>query len=482
VAGACSKDPGTIASTATTTTGVASPLRPQGAAAALSPATGGNGIFLLSSIPSGVKEGGYVEHEFLAAGDATSYTASAGLPEDGRWTFTPAATAPYRTRIVVRQPADNARFSGTVVVEWLNVSGGVDSDPGWMTTHEELMRRGDAWVGVTTQHIGVAGGEVLVPVKDPRAVYAGKGLVATDPARYGTLEHPGDGYSFDIYTQVARAVRTGEGLSGLHPKRLVAVGQSQSAYALVTYYDGVQPLTDAFDGFLLISRGGSSLPLVGPGQAADLAGSLAGSTALIRTDLDAPVLDVQSEADLLGILGSYAARQPDGPNFRLWEIAGTAHYDQHLLGDTTKNVDCGVEINNGPLHVVSKAGLHALQSWVERGALPPEAPRLDVATAGQPLIVRDQDGIAKGGIRTPLVDVPVATLSGTPGPNSSIACILFGSTIPFTDQRLAELYPSRADYVRRFASGADAAIRGGFVLRADRAALLDYAEPSRIPR
>ena len=30
------------------------------------------------------------------------------------------------------RPADAARFNGTVVVEWLNVSGGLDGAPDWI--------------------------------------------------------------------------------------------------------------------------------------------------------------------------------------------------------------------------------------------------------------------------------------------------------------------------------------------------------------
>ncbi len=43
-----------------------------------------------------------------------------------------------------------------------------------------------------------------------------------------------------------------------------AVGESQSAFALTTYVDGVQPLTKAFDGFLVHSRGGAGLGLALP--------------------------------------------------------------------------------------------------------------------------------------------------------------------------------------------------------------------------
>src|SRR5213079_155915 len=124
-----------------------------------------------------------------------------------------------------------------------------------------LLRRGDTWVGVSAQMIGVVGGPVLVSVPIAAAKdIAGQGLKAIDAARYGSLEHPGDGYSFDIYTQVARALREGgPALDNVKPQRIIAVGESQSALALTTYYNGVEPLTRAFDGFLVHSRAAVSL-------------------------------------------------------------------------------------------------------------------------------------------------------------------------------------------------------------------------------
>ena len=103
-----------------------------------------------------------------------------------------------------------------------------------------------------------------------------------------------------------------------------------------------------------------------------------------------------------------------------------------------------------------------------------------MAPGATPEIRRDADGIALGGIRTPPVDVPVAALSGAPGPNPSIICLLLGSTKPFSAERLAQLYPSRSAYLRRYNADADATIKAGFVLPEDRATLLAFAEPSRI--
>jgi hypothetical protein len=480
-AAGCSSSKHTTAPPATSTT--TGEPRPAGPVADMSEElTGGQGVFMGEGTPPDLQRDGYAEHEFAAAGTATSYKQIGSPTHDGRWTFAPDTTAPYRTRVVVRAPTDPSKFSGNVVVEWLNVSGGIDANPEWASVAEEVVRAGDAWVGVSAQRIGVEGGPVLVEVKGiPGAEGAqGKGLKKIDPERYGSLEHPGDGYSFDIFTQVARALRTGAGLSGSQPKRLIAAGESQSAFALVTYYNGVQPMTHAFDGFFVHSRGAVGLPLVTGTKPADIVGSLQGTATIFRTDQTAPIMDIQTETDVASILNSYAARQPDTDRFRLWEVAGTAHADAHLVGEGVKYIDCGVPINNGPMHIVAKAALRALTTWLTTGETPPTAPRIDVAPGATPQVQRDADGIARGGIRTPPVDVPVAALSGVPGPVGSTICLLLGSSTPFSAARLAQLYPSRDEYLQRFGADADRAIKAGFVLPEDRAALLAFAEPSRI--
>ena len=48
---------------------------------------------------------------------------------------------------------------------------------------------------------------MAVAVPGTEEAGAGKGLRAIDPERYGDLHHPGDAYAYDIYTQVARALR-----------------------------------------------------------------------------------------------------------------------------------------------------------------------------------------------------------------------------------------------------------------------------------
>ena len=467
------------------TTATTAPVeRPDGPAADLSEElTGGKGVMLAAADQMAFEAPGYVEHEYAAAGTAVRYTAEGDLPTDGTWELTEGDTADYRTRIVVRRPEKPEDFNGTVVVEWLNVSGGLDANPDFTFMREELLRGGYAWVGVSAQHIGIEGGPVAVGVAAGEGI-AGKGLKVIDPDRYGDLSHPGDAFSYDIYTQIARALRA-DGASGvlgdLEPERLLAVGESQSGFALTTYANGVQPLAHQYDGILIHSRGGAAASLGEPDAGIDIAGTIGGAPTTVRTDLDVPVLILQTEGDVIGILNYFPARQDDTERIRLWEVAGAAHADRFLVGPIGDTLGCPLPVNDGPQRFVVRRGLRALDTWVRTGEAPPTAERLEtVETDGAPAYVRNDLGIATGGIRTPLVDVPVDVLSGSPSPDSSVICILFGSTSPLSAEQLAGLYPSADEYLAAFEESADAAIEAGFVLEEDREELLAMAQPDRI--
>ena len=84
---------------------------------------------------------GYEETEFLLAGRAGSFELQGERGEDGRWDVAPAAEADFRTRFLVRRPTDPRRFSGTVVVEWNNVSAGIDASPDWGIFHRHMPTR-----------------------------------------------------------------------------------------------------------------------------------------------------------------------------------------------------------------------------------------------------------------------------------------------------------------------------------------------------
>ncbi len=189
-----------------------------------------------------------MEEEFFLAGTAHSFALDGERSEDGRWTATPAATAPFKTRMLVRRPAEASRFNGTVHVEWLNVSGNTDAGPDWSYLHREIVRRGAAWVGVSAQKVGIDGGGLpFVPDAS---------LKKLNPDRYGSLLHPGDAFSYDMFTQAARGLAGNGGpLASLRPERLLAIGESQSAAFLVTYINAIDPLERLFDGYFVHGRG-----------------------------------------------------------------------------------------------------------------------------------------------------------------------------------------------------------------------------------
>jgi hypothetical protein len=429
---------------------------------------------------------GYVEEEYFIEGNATAYAFQGTSGGDGLWSVKTTTTAHYKTRMLVRHPSDPSKFNGTVLVEWLNVSGGVDADPEFAFGHVELLRSGFAYVGVSAQAEGVLGGGLSLGT-------GGVPLVQWDPARYGSLQHPGDDYSYDIFTQAAEVVRHPGGvnpLGTLKPAHLIGDGESQSAFRLVTYVDAISPLHAVFDGFFIHSRSAGAAELVGSGGG-KTANILAGPGLVsIRGDLAVPVFQFETETDVLGITGLMpfsSARQPDTDRLRTWEIAGTAHADQYLLdyeGQGMPSADGGllgcVDVNSGPQHWVVDTALHTMNAWVTGGSPPASGAPLILADAG-PGLAKDAEGNALGGVRTAAVDVPIATYSGQSS-TSSILCSLFGTTTPFSAAKLMALYPTHDDYVNKVTAATAAAQQAGFILAADAPLVVQEAQAAPIPQ
>lgn len=418
-----------------------------------------------------LRASGWSEREYVAHGSAVRYT-GADPPADGRWDLQVGGTAGFVSRVVVRRPIDPASFNGTLVVEWLNVSSGQDVAPDWTYLADELVRGGYAWAGVSAQYAGIMGGAAAVAVD----AAGSQGLRGQDSARYGDLHHPGDAYCYDVFTQVATAVRDPASgpLAGLDVEVVLAVGESQSGFTLTTYVDGVHPLTGLFDGFLVHSRGGAPAPLGRPGSGLVMAEVIAGTPTRIRDDLSTPVIVVVTETDLLGHLAYLPARQPDSDHVRVWELAGTAHADKYMVGEFEEFLGCPEPVNRGQQAYVVRAALRSLDRWARGGDPPPGAPPLQVVDGA---FVTDDNGNALGGVRTPVVDSPVERLSGLTVPGASTLCRLFGSTTPLPGDRLANLYGSATDYLAAYEKATDAAVAAGFVLVEDRDAVLAEARP-----
>ena len=114
------------------------------------------------------------------------------------------------------------------------------------------------------------------------------------------------------------------------------------------------------------------------------------------------------------------------------------------------------------------------------GKLPPTAARLQTVSISPLQYQLDANGNVLGGIRTPAVDAPVATLSGL-GQTGSQFCFLFGTTKPFTPQQLDALYSSHRDFVSKWNLATNDALAKGFLVREDAQHLRQAAANSRIP-
>ena len=452
--------------------------------------TGGNGQPFFAGTSFDLAAVGYQQSEYVVDGLARSFRNLGEIGADGRWAVTPADRAQYRTRIVVHRPTDPARFNGTVFVEWMNVSGGLDAAPDWTGAHTEIIREGAAWVGLSAQKVGIEGGTAAVGI-------VSLPLKMVDPVRYGSLSHPGDSFSYDIFSQTAQLIRARTRLApleGLPVQRIIGMGESQSAFRLVTYINAFHRDAHVYDGFLVHSRGGIGVPISEAPQA-DIP---VPGVVPIRDDLDVPTLIFQTETDL-PFLNYLPARQPDSASVRLWEVAGTAHVDTYVLavgpGDRGNSIEaakllvtnqpipgilyCDEPINSGPQHFVLNAAIAALERWVRDGTPPPVAPRLEADLGPPARIDRDARGNALGGIRTPAVDAPIAALSGDPQMGSTI-CGLFGTTTPFPPATLVELYGDQAGYVAAVEAAAAAAVEAGFLLPPDADLIIGAARDTPI--
>ena len=444
------------------------------AATLTGPITVGHVVEPLSAQPVDLAASGYVEQEFFASGTATAFKADS-MPSDGKWTITPTTTAGYKTRIIVRRPANPAHFNGTVIVEWMNVSAG-ESAPDWDFLNPMLMRDGYAYVGVSAQKLGVDGGTALLG--SPGSSGPNGGLVGEEPARYGTLHHPGDQYALDLYAQIGQALRAPhqKALGDLKPTHILAVGESQSAFYLTTFADALQPLTNVYDGIFIHSRGGSGASLAGT----SITKSNGPDDLRIRTDLKVPVFMSQTQTDLIQ-LGYAPAQQPNTAKIRTWEIAGTAHADAFTVGAAANLLGCTTPVNSGPQHNVVQAAFTAFDKWVDHGTAPPSPPPFKLSSTNPAALALDAHGNVIGGVRTPAVDVPVSTLSGAPAAGANSICALFGSTVAFTPAQLASLYGTQSNYVAQYTKSLDKAIASGYILSADKASLLAQAEQVQFP-
>ncbi|SEO40988.1 alpha/beta hydrolase domain-containing protein [Trujillonella endophytica] len=404
-------------------------------------------------------EHGYVCEEFVLEGRVSAYTHADGErpTPDGRWTAEPAREADFRTRILVVRPRDAAAFSGTVFLEWQNVSAGYEQPA---PTGGEVYR-GHAWVGVSAQEAGLYGAGMGLQQR------SGAPLLDADPDRYGDLHHPGDLGCFDIFSLAAQRVGPRRGATGIDPMgglpvaRVVAVGGSQSAMRLCAYANGVHGLHGVVDAFLLTVWEGRAPRLDDGSTPMPLATTL-------RADLDVPVLVLNSEFE---VTATHGLALEDTDRRRVWEVAGTGH------GVRRRPLpqEAGVwETNPVTWRPVYEAALRAVHRWLADGEAPAVRPRIAMQEEGYPTIVRGEDGNALGGVRLPEIAVPIAEHRGRKGGTGSAS--LYGGRRRYSAETLRQRYRSREDYLAQWAAAVGAMVEAGTLLPEDAPAMRLHGE------
>jgi len=363
---------------------------------------------------------------------------------------------PYKTRIVIRRPADNSRFSGLVLAESMHPSG----NP-WMFhfTHTYSMTEG---------HIGL---EILTS--------ATQGFTEFNGERYKGLS-TANGQAGEIIAQVGALLKSKHSdnpLAGLPIRKMVLAGSSASAAVVVNYLPThmVQRLADMspiYDGFMPTSNG-ANLRMI-----------------------DVPMIQVPTMREVFQ--GNGPTRQDGdapGNQFRIYEFAGMAHIDSRDAVAYYPD-PCKLPISRFPLAAYMSVALNHLWHWVDKGAVPPHADRyyVDFNTDGDgSLLALDESGNVKGGIRNPYVDVPTAKF-GVPNsgaeppiknPHPFIAargeaaqnqlCGLANYQINFNEAQLKKLYKDRKTYQARVQQRYDELVKDGWALPVYRSVVLDDA-------
>ena len=478
--------------------------------------------------PIDLKKYGYVEREYLMSGEANVYGWVAGSD----YSTQVLRDGPYATRVLVRRPANLNKWSGRVVVELLNTSAGYDWTAIWSALWERVLARHDVYVGITCKAAVFPGMQTFDAER-----YAGLAManpLAPEDQAGGTL--PSDGASYDpnysklyenglvwdIATQAGRLLKSSGPANPLKraAKTIILSGESQQGNALVTYYKWFTPAAylkngrPIFDGYLAECFVNANPQEPFPwftqaplNQTEPLTNPLPADDPQLGWVPARPVpwASINSQWDYSAARGFPSPKSFNTKDHKavFWELAGCNHgwEWQYLYGDACAadllkagfwdpaTYDWKTTPNNPevPLYMAEKALYRDLLQWI-RSRIAPPVPRHIESVPNDPSIgfgvyrdaaVYDDYGTAKGGLRFPMIKVPVASY----GEGRYILTPPDGSAeiVPFTPDVLAKLYPTKTVYVNSFTHTAMRLVQQRYLLPADAHKLVRQAKKAVIP-
>jgi hypothetical protein len=436
---------------------------------------------------------GYDEREYLFDGTAKAYGPVALPP------------ASYRSRMIVWTPENPAKFNGTTIVEWAEVSDFGQFELTVELNYQSTMleQQGYAFALVSAESRGICD-------HTPEGACTGWSLQGADPGRYGSLHHPGDAYSFDIFSQALQAMK--------HPKGVAPLGKLETKQLVA---EGFQRSIDKY--FPVGAPPPSTSPTAPIGIYGPLNDYLSNGADSDARVADAFLIDGAAPASeprryrvpTIHHLDESAIRRqptPDRRNHVTWEVVGAAHADRWAGAHTnlpsstgpkpkltrdeelarrdqydnfgqdafTGGDNCTPAPSAGsafPRRFTLNAAIADLRRWLVDGVSAPAAPRIErtaaVPTSAANKLDRDPDGNAIGGLRSPIVQVPLATYNGE-------GCISAGTMTAFTPERIAQLYPTHKQYVRQLLAATDEAVSKRYLVCQDAATIMRKASASAI--
>jgi hypothetical protein len=453
--------------------------------------------------PINLAKHGYVEKEYLLSGESNVYDWS----PKGKFKTTVLRTGDYTTRMLVRRPKNMDKWSGKVNVEIINMTAGYDWTAIWSALWQRTIRDHDVYVGITSKpnvldgmkqfdaerYAELSWDNPLPPEKQACGLLPGE--EGYDPNQSRLYEN---GLAWDMFTQTGRLLKSKSKQNplGARAKQVILSGESQSANYLLTYYRFFTPSATLpsgrpiFDGYFAETQVGiAGAPI---NQCATPLS--VNDPQRVFPDRSVPWAGINSQWDYDGARRWNAPPDRNTTNSKhaFWELAGSHHgwEWQYLYGDAnaedliaagfwdpaTYAWSCGRNNPEVPLYMSEKALFVQLKRWIETGQAPTVAPRIlhkrvDPGDGFDDKTIYDGLGNAKGGIRYPMVEAPVASFGigqyALSGNCPEIA--------PFDAGTLDKLYPTRRSYLQQYDAATDRLLRRGFVLKADVAKLKDIA-------
>jgi hypothetical protein len=434
----------------------------------------------------------YIEEEFYLQGVAPAITAAGETLLE----------APYTTRLLVRRPADPARFNGTVVIEPFSWFG--ERGAGWILTRNYLLRRGYAYVGYTLN--------MNKPAVDPKFISETAAAEAEQIAQYGRIVNLEFMRRFDYsrYAPLGAYYDPQRFTRGEGPDPFIPQSQGIAAQlALLLKTNGPQSPLAGFDvqriyvnswavtaqvwmdyldqGRHQQWRMPDARPLIDGYMTGRMAyGEVGGEVIRMpsRMPEGVPFVTVYSQSELMHDIleGIDLPTDTDSPQVRYYEVTGMPHLRLADLG-TEHTERVAADIGKGddprcrtlydePAELVVSALLDGLDKWVRERKPMPKAAR--VVREGKSAARDPATHNLQGGVRPPWVQVPSATYLT----EQETGCgLIYDTKVPYSREMLRQRYASFSQYEQAFEDAKSVSVKQRYLLPEDAPGLRPIARP-----